>query len=898
MLKRYSKDIFIYVTYCILPFVFYFNFFYSNGIWGIGDALESYAPNKYLYDQALSNFELPFWNNGINLGISNIGDIQSALLYLPNLLLYSILPFDLAYNYLPLFHLTLAGIFTYMFLKQIGVDKKVAFLGGVTFMFSAVLNVRFSHVTILNSIIWLPLVLYFYEKLKQSMKIKYVILMSFAYSMQILAGFIQIAFYTAVILLVYFIFSIKSYENIKLWFKHKVLFSILVLTLTAFQIIPTLKLSKSVGRDEITYDFFSSFSLPIENILTLFFPYFYGTPFPENQLPLYKIPFFGEGSIVENGFYIGIIPIFLALYCIFKYAFKERYILLWSLIISFSLLFALGSELEFINSIFYHIPGFNYFRVPSRILFVFSFGIVVLSSLCLNKIIFEKDRNLIIGLKKFSFKLVVFLTGSLVLLRFVLSKVQSYYNEEIIINNVRLMDVLTFSNTAITIPVILMLIYLGILMSMRNFKDKNPNLLISILFIFIFIDLHLFNFYNINKFNDINKDSEMVYYLESVNDGNDRIWPVLTSNADIEMAISPNKNLFNEFRTLNGYVTFMSEDKKDLLYIDERGVSDFNSVEKLLVDNTLLSSLNIKYIIINNVYKKEFDLLNRGFTSDNTTLIDINKEYLPNSNGELFLFTKDIKLEKNNLYKVSLSLERPINGEIFIDFYGENFDLANLQTVLRNGETFTEAYFYVDEQQVPESTQVRLLNYLKSDNLLHKFTVEKMGINSNITDESKYQEVFVDNTFSIYKNKNVLETLYSVSNVIKADNKNEINDYTNNAIVHSQANLQDSYNKSNINIINYSNGQVKAEVNSKEASFIVFSESYDEGWRAYINNKAVPIYQVNNLVQGIEVPKGSNIVEFRYVPIDVYCLLLISIILCFICLIYLYIDYRRDNNNT
>ncbi len=68
--------------------------------------------------------------------------------------------------------------------------------------------------------------------------------------------------------------------------------------------------------------------------------------------------------------------------------------------------------------------------------------------------------------------------------------------------------------------------------------------------------------------------------------------------------------------------------------------------------------------------------------------------------------------------------------------------------------------------------------------------------------------------------------------------------------------------------LNQSSPNVKTyNVTTDEDGFVVFSEMYYEsGWRAYIGEKETPIYPVNYLLRGIQVPKGNHIVKFEFQP--------------------------------
>ena len=48
--------------------------------------------------------------------------------------------------------------------------------------------------------------------------------------------------------------------------------------------------------------------------------------------------------------------------------------------------------------------------------------------------------------------------------------------------------------------------------------------------------------------------------------------------------------------------------------------------------------------------------------------------------------------------------------------------------------------------------------------------------------------------------------------------------------------------------------------------FLVYTDSFHSGWKAFINGKVVPVYRANIAFKGIWLPAGNNKVSFRYLP--------------------------------
>ncbi len=69
------------------------------------------------------------------------------------------------------------------------------------------------------------------------------------------------------------------------------------------------------------------------------------------------------------------------------------------------------------------------------------------------------------------------------------------------------------------------------------------------------------------------------------------------------------------------------------------------------------------------------------------------------------------------------------------------------------------------------------------------------------------------------------------------------------------------------NIISYQPNEVTIEVSSPDPVFLVFSDTYDPGWRGFIDDRETKIYLTNYIMRGIFIAPGNHKVRFVYWPL-------------------------------
>ena len=109
--------------------------FFTHDIGG-SDIWHLHYPLKNFYAEGLQAGRLPLWCPEIGTGFPLFAEGQVAALYPANLLLYSLLPLPLAFNWSILLHVILAGVFAAMFARQLGVGRGGSLVAAVVFAFS------------------------------------------------------------------------------------------------------------------------------------------------------------------------------------------------------------------------------------------------------------------------------------------------------------------------------------------------------------------------------------------------------------------------------------------------------------------------------------------------------------------------------------------------------------------------------------------------------------------------------------------------------------------------------------------------------------------------------------------------------------------------------------------
>lgn len=318
-------------------------------------------PWKKLTIDTWKSGEIPLWNPYSFSGNPHLANFQSAV-FSPFNLLFFILPFTDAWSILILLQPLLAGLFMYLFVREIRVSRIGSLISSIVFMFCGFIVVWMAYGTLGYAILYLPLALFAVERYCRSGSFKPLLLLTLTVPLSLFSGHFQISFYFFTALIFYIIFKafIKRSVRITAYLLIPIVFGLLIATP---QLIPSISLYLNSVRSEL---FQVGGAIPFYYLITVVAPDFFGNPVTRNDW---------FGHYAEWASFIGIWPLFLAIYAMARAR-------SWRVI--FFLVLGLSSLALAVNSTFslllasLKLPVLSTSAL-SRIIVLFSFSFAVLA---------------------------------------------------------------------------------------------------------------------------------------------------------------------------------------------------------------------------------------------------------------------------------------------------------------------------------------------------------------------------------------------------------------------------------------------------------------------------------------------------------------------------------------
>jgi O-antigen/teichoic acid export membrane protein len=442
-LRRYQRDLWLVAGFLILPLLLFGNVTLTGQTMVPADNLFQWQPwqsaaaefgidrpqNALITDLVIQNYpwkqfireslnqgEIPLWNPHLFAGMPFLATGQNAGYY-PFSIFFLLLPLSQAYGWYTISQLWLAGVLAYFLGRVLGLKRPSAFIAGLVYQGCGfMLTSAAVFPMIIGAAAWLPLLLACIEQIVagrarpddgrrtaddevgngRSRTLLWVLLGAVALGMQLLAGHVEITYYTLLVMGLFAAWRLFAHGKWQVaggkwlgtggWLLGLV---VLGLMLGAVQLIPLFEIGRVNFREgTATLAEVLSWGFPLRQVIALALPNFFGNPTHQGYVDTLtgayvSLPGTSEWGIknyVEGGIYFGILPLLLLLLGVW-HGLRQRVLrhhtLFWVGLSGFSLAFIFGTPLYAI--LYYGLPFINQLHTPFRWVFPLSLCVAVLA---------------------------------------------------------------------------------------------------------------------------------------------------------------------------------------------------------------------------------------------------------------------------------------------------------------------------------------------------------------------------------------------------------------------------------------------------------------------------------------------------------------------------------------
>jgi hypothetical protein len=382
----------VYSIFLITTLIFFWDQLFGNSFFW-EDFIEQVFPIQTFAAQSFAQGEIPFWNPYTFCGMPFFADLQVGFFYPLNRL--TALFLDSSGNlsvwglqFIIILHFFIAQVSMYYLMRYFKVSSLGGVISAISFAFSFVMVMHVIHPMMVYHLAWFPLILMYYLKSLETLKIKFAIISGLIFGLSMLAGHPQTILYEALFIglaLIWFgIAKIRQGELKSLRLVKFLLAGLLPMLISvaifSVQYLPSQDLAELSKRAEASYESAVEGSLEFKQVYTGLVPKIFGFVDAKGDK---SVPYHLENAPYyyywDTAFYFGITAIILAFFAVVN-GYRNRLTAFLIFISVFGFLFALGDNFVLFK-IFYNLPFFGLLRIPARIMFFVVIAFSVLAGL-------------------------------------------------------------------------------------------------------------------------------------------------------------------------------------------------------------------------------------------------------------------------------------------------------------------------------------------------------------------------------------------------------------------------------------------------------------------------------------------------------------------------------------
>jgi membrane protein YfhO len=330
-------------------------------------------PARAFVGASLRRGESPAWMPGIYTGFPSLAQIEVGTLYPSNMLLFGLLPPYAAIAWAQILPLAIAGIGMFLLAAELGLPLEARLLVAGAFSLSGFLVAHLRQLNMVDASAWIPFILLAAERIATRRPGRALLWLSVVWALELLAGHPQIAYFTVLVLAVYFPVRWWQARTDARWSSWTGLAAALGLgtLIAAAQMVPAIELSRLTYREGgLGFDEAARYAVSPLNVWTFFVPGLFGDARDDS--------FRLSGLYWEQYGYVGLLPALLAVVAVVVKR-RSPHVPLIAAITAASYALVLGKNTPLFGWVFAVVPGMTYFRFPTRFLVFVEIGICLLA---------------------------------------------------------------------------------------------------------------------------------------------------------------------------------------------------------------------------------------------------------------------------------------------------------------------------------------------------------------------------------------------------------------------------------------------------------------------------------------------------------------------------------------
>jgi hypothetical protein len=785
---------------------------------------------------------------------------------------------------------------------------------------------QLDHAAIIHSAAWLPLIIWSLEMLRRKPSAFWFAVGCLGVVCSNFAGHSQIFTYSLLTAAAYALaFGWHAPVGRRRYYLLSALMLMVGIGLGAIQIIPTLELVSLSMRATVSFEWFTSYSLPLRQIPMLLFPVLFGG-LPEYGSAIY----FGEWNLIELSGYIGLLPLMLAAAGAIA-APNRRLSIFWLSLGLLAFLFALGGATP-LARIIYRIPVLSLFRVPARSFFLLAFAVSVLAGFGIRAVLDGRVA------RRLSWKII--LASAVLFLTCLLALPLTHLTELAVSKGAGQMSLLPWRNRAVGVPVIIFLVSLLTLIywHRRPASGWRSTLLLFVLL----IDLGSFGWFYARDYvapkEALTPPPFVARYRQKLEAEHQRMLPVEGVPGPFS-AIPPTLSRLWGVPSAGTHGPLILSRFSQLLSMSIVGNVDPTWQKG---NDQSFNLTAIRYVFAPRMHLTEELQGVTWFARDAEITVGAgcNTPQPLSHRIDLPATTTNSPATKIGIVsllecapgladgaEVARLLITDVNGRTEtrslragLDTSEWAFDCADVRPQVKHnrapvfqsfpverGGAICEGHKYLTWLPLKEPLNIRSIEFqwtggpagaisIKKVSLMDEAAARSYPVGAmpgSLLDAARWRHVEDIDETSVFENLQAMPRAWLVPEVISVSapealriiktsrlTDGRVFDPARVALVEESLDFPKSQREARgtAEVTSISGRHIEVRTTASAPSFLVLSDVFYPGWKARIDGTAAPVYQTNFALRGVEVPAGTHLVRFEFSPPSFYYGLLISLL--------------------